>query len=406
MQRRLRENRGIDRSSVPMGGPLFSLGFRPFFLGAALWAVISLLLWLGPLAGLWKLAPGYGALAWHAHEMLFGYGSAVVAGFLLTAVPNWTGRLPVAGGRLMLLFLLWCAARAAFLMTGPAGPLPAIILDSVFLPCVLLVMTREIVAGQNWRNLKPLALVGLLAAANIAFHAEVLIAGAPNVASRAGVAALVGLIMLIGGRIVPSFTHSWLARMKSPHLPAAFGRFDGAALVISGTALLLWIVKPTDATTGVLFLIAAIIQGVRLWRWQGRLTLREPLVLVLHLGYAFVPFGFVLGALSILEPGILAGTAALHAWTVGAVGLMTLAVMTRATRGHTGRELTASTLTMAIYGFLIAAALFRIAAGLFPQSYLVLLDVSGLAWIAAFGLFLIEYGPMLLAPRLELDRAS
>jgi len=126
MQRSLREDRGAGHGRAPMGLPLFSYGFRPFFLGAGVWAILSLALWLGALAGVWELAPGYGALAWHAHEMLFGYGSAVVAGFLLTAVPNWTGRLPVAGRPLLLLFLLWCAARVAFLVTGATGPLPAV----------------------------------------------------------------------------------------------------------------------------------------------------------------------------------------------------------------------------------------------------------------------------------------
>src|SRR3990172_2388646 len=171
MQRRLpqEEPAGPTRTQPYPGLALFSYGFRPFFLGAALWAVLSLLLWLASLAGLLQLAEGYGALAWHAHEMLFGYASAVVAGFLLTAVPNWTGRLPVSGPRLMLLFLLWCAGRVAFLATGGVGPLPAVVIDSLFLPCLLFTMGREIVAGRNWRNLKPLVLVGLLAAANIGF---------------------------------------------------------------------------------------------------------------------------------------------------------------------------------------------------------------------------------------------
>jgi uncharacterized protein involved in response to NO len=379
--------------------PLFSCGFRPFFLGGAVWALLSITLWLGSLAGLWQLAPNYGALAWHAHEMLFGYASAVVAGFLLTAMPNWTGYLPVAGWRLMLLFLLWCLARIAFLAMGFIGPLPAALIDGLFLPCVLLVMAREIVAGRNWRNLKPLALIGLLAVADIAFHAEVLIAGAPDVAIRVGVAALIGLIMLIGGRIIPSFTHNWLSRRGSRRLPASFSGVDKLALLISVSALLLWIVRPATAATGVLFLLAAIAQGLRLWRWEGVQAWREPLVLVLHLGYAFVPLGFLLGAISILTPTALAGTTALHAWTVGAVGLMTLAVMTRATRGHTGRELTASNWTMAAYAAMTAAALLRIGAGIFPQSYMVMLEAAGIAWIVAFGLFLFEYAPMLLGPR-------
>jgi uncharacterized protein involved in response to NO len=401
MQRSLRETRGAGSGRVPMGVPLLSYGFRPFFLGAALWAVISMALWIGSLAGLWRLAEGYGALAWHAHEMLFGYSAAVVAGFLLTAVPNWTGRLPVAGWRLLLLFLLWCAARVAFLATGVTGPFPAVVIDSLLLPCLLFVMAREIVAGHNWRNLKPLVLVALLAAANIAFHAEVLTMGTPNVASRVGVAALIGLIMLIGGRIIPSFTHNWLSRMGSVRRPASFDRFDLVTLLISGVALLLWIVRPTDDATGAFFLIAAIVQGTRLWRWAGVHTWREPLVLGLHLGYAFIPLGFLLGATSILVPGSVVGTAALHAWTAGAIGLMTLGVMTRAIRGHTGRDLTASTSTVAIYGAVIVAALLRIGTGLVPEAYGIMLEVAGAAWIAAFGMFLFEYAPMLLGPRLE-----
>jgi len=226
----------------------------------------------------------------------------------------------------------------------------------------------------------------------------VLIAGAPNVAIRIAVAALIGLIMLIGGRIIPSFTHNWLSRMGSQHLPSSFGRIDKMALIISGVALLLWIVRPAAEATGVLFVIAAIVQTARLWRWAGVHTWREPLVLVLHLGYAFVPLGFLLGAISIFLPGTPAGTAALHAWTVGAVGLMTLGVMTRATRGHTGHDLTASKLTVAIYASITAAAVLRIGAGAFPGFYIVLLEAAGAAWIAAFAMFLLEYGPMLLGP--------
>ena len=403
MQLKLQQEQpaGPKRTQPYAGLALFSYGFRPFFLGAALWAIVSLLLWLASLAGLIQLANGYGALGWHAHEMLFGYASAVVAGFLLTAVPNWTGRLPVSGPRLMLLFLLWCAGRVAFLATGVTGPLPAVVIDSLFLPYLLFTMAREIVAGRNWRNLKPLVLVGVLAAADIGFHAEVLLTGAPNVASRVGVAALVGLIMLIGGRIVPSFTHSFLSRMHSPQLPASFGFTDKVALIISIVALIAWIAAPASAATGILFVLAAIVQALRLWRWKGPYTWSEPLVLILHLGYAFVPLGFLLGATTILEPGLLAGTAALHAWTVGAVGTMTLAVMTRATRGHTGHDLNASKLTVVLYAAIVAAALLRIGGGFFPEFYMVLIEVAGAAWIAAFTLFLVEYSPMLLSPRIE-----
>ena len=403
MQRSLEAEASGARRRASDNGlvPLFSYGFRPFFLGAGVWAVIAMALWIGSLAGLWRLAEGYGALAWHAHEMIFGYSAAVVAGFLLTAVPNWTGRLPVSGWRLVLLFLLWCTARVAFLVTGLTGPWPAVVLDSLFLPCLLLLMAREVVVGRNWRNLKPLILVAVLAAADIGFHVEVLSTGTASAASRVGVAALIGLIMLIGGRIVPSFTHTWLLRMGSARLPVSFNRFDTATLIVSGVALALWISSPGAMATGALFLIVALLQTLRLWRWAGRYAWREPLVLVLHLGYAFVPLGFLLGGISIFEPHALAGTAPMHAWTVGAIGIMTLAVMTRATRGHTGRALTASTLTVVTYAMMIAASILRIAAGVFPQAYGGLLEFAGIAWMAAFGLFLFEYAPMLLRPRLE-----
>jgi uncharacterized protein involved in response to NO len=403
MQSHASKTRRVGRPRVPDPGgiPLFSYGFRPFFLGAAVWAILALALWIGSPAGIWQLARGYGALSWHAHEMLFGYGSAVVAGFLLTAVPNWTGRLPVEGSRLALLFLLWCIARAAFLAVSSLGVMSAVLIDSLFLPCVLLVMLREIVVGRNWRNFAPLAVVALFATANIAFHAEVLLTGVPSVGFRAGVAALVVLIVLIGGRVTPSFTHNWLFRTGSAVLPGPFGLVDKLALAISGAALLLWIAAPVAKVTAIFFLAAAAALSVRLWRWEGIRTWREPLLLVLHVGYAFVPLGFLLVAISILLPGTLTGTAALHAWTVGAIGLMTLGVMTRATRGHTGHTLTASSITVTIYGSMVAAAVFRIAAGLFPQAYMGLLEVSAFAWIMAFSLFLIEYAPMLIGPRAD-----
>jgi len=402
MQRSLEAKaRGARRRATEDSlSPLFSYGFRPFFLGAGIWAVIVMALWVGSLAGLWRLGDGYGALAWHAHEMLFGYSLAVVAGFLLTAVPNWTGGFPVTGWRLLLLFLLWCAARVAFLAIGLIGPLPAVLIDSLFLPCLLLIMAREVVVGRNWRNVKLLILVAILAAADIGFHVEVWNTGDSITASRVGVATLIGLIMLIGGRIVPSFTHTWLLRRGGEHLPVLFNRFDFVVLLVSAIALVTWIVAPDSDATGVSFLFAAILQTVRLWRWAGPYAWREPLVLVLHLGYAFVPLGFLLGAISIFDPHTLAGTAAMHAWTVGAIGIMTLAVMTRATRGHTGRELTASALTIATYTAVITSSVLRVIAGALPQAYGSLLEFAGIAWIAAFCLFLLEYAPMLLGPRL------
>jgi uncharacterized protein involved in response to NO len=190
-------------------------------------------------------------------------------------------------------------------------------------------------------------------------------------------------------------------RMGSERLPVSFDRFDVVALLFSAVALTLWVVMPETEGTGVFFLSAALLQFVRLWRWAGVYAWREPLVLILHIGYAFVPLGFLLGATSIFVPHTFVGTEPLHVWTVGAIGLMTLAVMTRATRGHTGRALTASTLTILTYAAIIAAATLRISAGALPQVYGVLLQLAGIAWIVAFGLFVVEYAPMLLRRRME-----
>lgn len=390
---------GRPRVSEPSALSLFSYGFRPFFLGAAVWAIVALALWIGALTGIWQLAPGYGALAWHAHEMLVGYGSAVVAGFLLTAVPNWTGRLPIAGWRLALLFMIWGLARLSFLAIGTLGPLPGAAIDSVFLPCVLIVMAREVMIGRNWRNLAPLAIVGLLAAANIIFHAEVLVTGAASIGFRAGVAALIALIVLIGGRITPSFTHNWLVRENPGRLPVPFDRFDGVVVITSTLALALWTCIPQSYPSAALLALAAILQAVRLLRWAGIRAMREPLVLIQHIGYGFVPLGFALAALA--SAGVVPATTAIHAWTVGAFGTMTLAVMTRATLGHTGRSLSASPATQLIYAAVLLAAAARIWAALQPASMEVLLHVAAFAWAAAFLGFGIIYGPMLCQQRIR-----
>ena len=389
-----REQTGLARI------PLFSYGFRPFFLGGAIWAALAMILWIGELSGAWGVAQSYGWVAWHAHAMLFGYVSAIMAGFLLTAIPNWTGRLPVRGGPLMALFLLWLAGRAALIFVDQIGLVPAVTIDASFLVVLALVILREIVAGKNWRNLKTVLLVSLLALANIGFHWEVLRAGAPDISIRAAVAAIIGLIMLIGGRITPSFTRNWLVRQGAKRLPVPFGRFDKAALAVSGFALALWFVLPDAEATGIVMLLAMAFQAARLWRWAGVLTWREPLVLVLHIGYLFVPIGFGLVGVSILWPAIIPATDASHAWMAGAVAIMTIAVMTRATLGHTGRSLTAGARTRLIYGAIALAVFCRLAAPFVPDAMMVLLSIAGVCWIIGFGVFALDYGQMLLRPRL------
>lgn len=376
--------------------PVLSYGFRPFFLGAAAWAVLAMFLWLGNMTGTWSLADSYGPVAWHAHELLIGYASAVIAGFLLTAIPNWTGRLPVRGGPLLALFLLWATGRFALLMVDWIGLIPAMFADALFLIALALAASREVIAGRNWRNIKTVGLIAIIAAANIGFHVEIYITGAPNYALRAATAAIIGLIMLVGGRIVPSFTRNWLVRQGALRLPASFNRFDIVSIVVSGFALLLWVIAPALALSGIALLAAGLLQIARLSRWVGLSTWREPLVLVLHFAYAFVVLGFLLVGLSVLWFDSITASGALHAWTTGAVGLMTLAVMTRASLGHTGSQLTASSITTAIYVAAVVAAAARIAAALVPNLAIELLSLAAIGWLIAFGGFLFVYSPKLL----------
>jgi uncharacterized protein involved in response to NO len=391
------------RGGIPRLRPeriaLLSYGFRPFFLGAALWACIAMVLWIGLLSGSWTFAARYGVIAWHAHEFLFGYIAAVMTGFLLTAIPNWTGRFPLQGRPLLALFVLWLAGRAAMLAVDEIGTIAAAIVDCAYLVTLTAVITREIVAGSNRRNLRVGVLVALTAVANIVFQAEVVIYAAPTYGLRLAVAAIVGLIMVVGGRITPSFTSNWLTRQGSGKRPAPLDRLDIGSIAFAALALVAWIAAPDWYGTAALLLLMAIAQAARLSRWAGGQTWREPILFVLHVGYAFVPLGALMLSLSILWPRIVPASGALHAWTTGAMGIMTLAVMTRATLGHTGRDVTSNPATVAIYGAMLVAALARIAAPLLPAIYYEALLVAGLAWLSAFGIFVLIYGPMLVGAK-------
>lgn len=211
---------------------------------------------------------------------------------------------------------------------------------------------------------------------------------------RVGIAAVIMLITLIGGRIVPSFTRNWLARENPGRLPAPFGRFDALIIAASAPALLSWIVLPQTPATGAAMLTAGLLQFVRLARWAGDRTTRERLVLILHIGYAFVPLGFVFVGLAVFD--ILPVAAGIHAFAGGAIGTMTLAVMTRASLGHTGRALTAARDTQAIYLAVLLAAVVRIGAALIPAWLIPLLAISGLLWAAAFFGFGAAYGRLLV----------
>src|SRR5262245_27741620 len=376
------------------GPAIFSYGFRPFFLAAGVWAALGIALWLPQFFGEIALPIAMGPLDWHVHEMLYGYVVAVIAGFLLTAVPYRTGRLPICGLPLALLTALWLAGRIAILMSAKIGLALAVAIDVAFLATVAVVVLREIVAGRNWRNLLVLAILLVLLAGNVTWHAEMLSFGVGNYGPRIALAATNTLLMTIGGRIVPSFTRNWLVRCNPGRLPVPFARYDGASIAVAALALAMWVILPSNPASGVLLVIAGVLHSVRLARWAGDRTLADRLVLVLHLAYAFVPLGFLLIGCAVLRPALVPASAGLHAWTTGAIGLMTLAVMTRAALGHTGRPLVASGATQAVYALAIVAALTRIVAVFTGSGQL--LHLAAFAWLAAFGGYAVSYAPLLL----------
>jgi uncharacterized protein involved in response to NO len=391
----------IPRLKPDSGPALLSYGFRPFFLFGAVYAGVAVLAWMPVFTGTLELMTAFAPRDWHVHEMLYGYVPAIVAGFLLTAIPNWTGRLPLQGRPLAVLVLAWLAGRAAVNLSALTGWAAAAAIDASFLLLVAGAAAREIAAGRNWRNLKVVVLVSLLAVGNIAFHLEAHVSGTAEYATRAGLAAVIALIMLVGGRIVPSFTRNWLARENPGRLPAPFGRFDMAVVAVSAAALAVWVVLPYGTTTAIGLVIAGLLNFVRLARWAGDRTLRDRLVLVLHVAYAFVPLGLVLLGCAAL--GHVPEAAGIHALGGGAVGTMTLAVMTRASLGHTGHALVASSTTQAIYAAVVAAALLRIAAALIPDIAIPLLSLSAAAWAGAFLGFGLAYGPLLALPRRDME---
>lgn len=383
------------------GPAILSYGFRPFFFGGAIYAGLGILIWLPLYFGDFSLPTTFSPVDWHIHEMLYGYLPAIITGFLLTAIPNWTGRLPLQGKPLAVLLAVWIAGRIAIGISEVSGPLVAGVTDIFFLALLAAATAREVVIGRNWRNLPAVLIVLMFLAGNVIFHVEVYQAGTAQWGMRLGIAAAVALISLIGGRVIPSFTRNWLVRENPGRLPVPFGRFDIVVLVVSLLALALWVSIPGWPVTAGLLLAAGIAQTARLARWAGDRTLRDRLVLILHVGYAFVPLGFLFLAAAILFPLAVPLSAGIHAWTAGAIGTTTLAIMTRASLGHTGQELTAGPLTQAIYAAIVIAALLRIAAAFAPNA-VALLHAAGAAWITAFWVFAVSYGPLLLRPRLSI----
>ena len=386
----------LRKARMAAAPPVLRGGFRPFFLLASAWAVFAILAWLCSFLHGVPLASGFAPLAWHRHEMLFGFVGAAIVGFLLTAVPNWTGRLPIAGPPLAALAALWLAARLAVWFSGTLGLVAAAACDVGFYLVFAFVAGREVIAAGN-RNVPVIGIVLLFGLADAwDYLAAAGLAGDEATPSHAAIALVTVLISVIGGRIIPSFTRNWMVKRGfSKGLPSQPGRFDLVTIAMTALALLGWILLPGTTWVAGCLVVAGLLQIVRLGRWRGWRTWSDPLVLVLHAGYAWIPLGLLLLGLGAAGAAVPA-TAAIHALTAGAIATMILAVMTRASLGHTGRALRASSATSGLYACVMLGAAVRVLTGLGLVDYRLGIEVSGGLWASAFAIFLLGYAPILV----------
>lgn len=393
----------LRRRRMAASHPFFRGGFRPFFFSGAAWAVIALALWVCSLTGEISLPTALPLLAWHRHEMLFGFAGAVICGFLLTAVPNWTGRLPIAGWPLGGLVALWAAARMALLFSATTGLWLAGILDVGFFVVVALFAAREVLEANN-RNVPVVGMVLLFGIADgLDYLGTGAVIPAPDLGWQLALAITVLLISLIGGRIIPSFTRNWMTkRGMKKGLPTQPDRFDLVVIGATAVGLLGWLSAPAGTPIGIVLVIAAALQVLRWARWSGYRTFADPLVLILHVGYVWIPVGLALLGLSLMS--LVPRSAAIHALTTGAIATMILAVMTRASLGHTARDLKANAATVGIYLLVTAGAVLRVSASAQLIDYNRGIDIAALTWGGAFLLFLASYAPVLWRPRLGEQR--
>ena len=385
--------------------PVLAIGFRPFYLLAAAFAAVALPVWHFSPPDLLPWEPYLAGPAWHAHEMVFGFAAAVMTGFLLTAARAWTGRATLAGWRLAALAGLWAAGRV-LVVTGPA--LPAVAVDSLFLPCVALAVGLPVVKARNRRNLAVAALPALLGAANLLFHLDH--AGWIALA-RANGGALLALdlfallVALMAGRVIPAFTANAVPaagpRRNAYVEAAAFGSLGVIALA---GPLDPWL--PGGPWLAAVAAAGALAHSVRLWLWAPAATLREPLLWILPLSYAWLPVSLILRALWLADAGVPAAQTfhalALHALGTGAMGGLMLGMMTRSALGHTGRPLAAGGAEWAAYILVHTGAALRVfgpLAGADAEPHA--LAASALLWPGAFALFLAAYWPVLTRPRID-----
>lgn len=396
----------LPPDAIPAAKPArwtpFAYGFRPFFLLAGLLALCYVPWWVGSVALGWPLSTDWPPTLWHGHEMLFGYIGAAIGGFLLTAVPSWTGQRGSAGLPLVALVVVWIAGRLAILSSAAWSPLATAIADLAFLPLLAGYVAVPLLRARS-RNTPLLAVLGLLWACNVVFHVALARHDAPlaGQAVRSGLDIVLVLVTLIGGRIIPAFTNAAMkAQGRAPRAPSWPWLTPAVLATMMASAIVGLVTVPAGIVAAV-SLVAGILHGLRLWQWRAPLRLMKPIVWILHLGYAWLAAGFVLRATALLAGSAWAAFW-LHALTIGAVTSMILGVMTRAALGHTGRTLAVAPAITAAYVLVSAAALMRVfALGVAGLSYPIVLIIAGTLWLAAFALYVAVYAPILLRPRAD-----
>ncbi|QTF92938.1 NnrS family protein [Halomonas sp. BM-2019] len=389
--------------SEPAGVPVARLAFRPFFLLASLFSVLALVVWFAFWHGDILLRPHGGLMWWHQHEMIFGFGAAVAVGFLLTAAQNWTGQPSLRGAPLLGLVGLWLAARLllAFPLGLPAGVLMAV--DLAFLPLAALALGRMVAAARQWRNLVFVPILLLMAVANLAMHLGVMRGQLPPIREGGylGVLLIATLMVLLGGRVIPFFTSRRLGRPK----PADWTMLERLSLwsIYAVVLLQLAVLLEVELPRGLLgwtMLVAAAANGVRLARWDGLRTLGEPLLWGLHLSYAFIVVGLVMWALALT--GVFRVELALHALAIGGIASMMLAMMSRVSLGHTGREIrTLPGIGLGLALMFAGAVLRSPILAMFPQITHWTYNLSILFWCIAYLVFLFHYTVPLLSTRAD-----
>lgn len=382
---------------------LFDYGFRPFFLLAGIEAVVAMAVWLCVYfdPALWPAA-AIPAWLWHAHEMMFGFVPAAIGGFLLTAVPSWTGAPGYSGGRLTALAGIWLAGRIA-MIPEVASPQAAAGIDLLFFPALALVLAVPLIRARKLQNLAFLVLLTLLFAANLAFHLGRLgaLPGGEFIGLGFAADVVAIIVAIIGGRIIPAFTQNGLRQQGIAFAIPPLPQLDAAAIAALVAVLISDMVPLSSVIGGAIALLAALLHGVRLARWGGWQTRHTPLLWVLHVGYGFLVLALALKGIGLLS-GAAIGAKWMHALTIGCFATMILGVTTRASLGHTGRPLVPPKSIIFAYALVPLAALVRVfAPAIAPEHYGLSIALAGGLWLAGFLLYVIAYAPILIGPRAD-----